>query len=444
MKKSTAILFTALFLLICLVPSVGMLLCGPSGALANEIPARAPAPLEDGKPNMEYLSGLTEYAADSFFLRRELITGYAKLQALFGQSANEDVVLGREGWLFYGEELADYAGTEPLTERELFAIAKNLSLIQEYVEGMGAEFLFSVAPNKSSLYPQYMPDWPTAETERNAQRLMVELEKQGVAFADLFEAFGEEEETLYFAHDSHWTSRGAALAADTLLEALGRENIYFEGDFSTPEPHAGDLFGMLYPAAEDGERNAPPVGLDFQEPEGIRPDSVMIETTGSGEGSLLMFRDSFGELLYPYLADGFESALFSRQAAYRLAEMLNEETDVVIIELVERNLRWLMEQPSVFPAPERTETIEEAEEGEASLSVLTSGAPEGCFMVEGELSGEPAADSPVYLMQNGRLYEALLSGESAFTACLPEEAAEACTMFWREAGGWRQCEIVLP
>ena len=443
MKKRIAILFTALFLLICLVPSVGMLLCGPSGALANEIPARVPEPMEEGKLNMEYLSGLTAYAADSFFLRRELITGYAKLQALFGQSANEDVVLGREGWLFYGDDLADYAGTKPLTERELFAAARNLSLIQEYVEGAGAQFLFTIAPNKSSLYPEYMQDWPAAETKRNAQRLMAELEKQGVAFADLFEAFGAEEETLYFAHDSHWTSRGAALAADTLMEALGRESVYFEGDFSAPEPHKGDLFEMLYPAAEDGELNAPPAGLNFQEPEGVRPDSVTIETTGGGEGSLLMFRDSFGELLYPYMADNFENAYFSRQAAYGLAESMSEETDVVIIELVERNIRWLMEQPAVFPAPERTETIEEAEEGEASLSMSTSGAPEGYFMAEGEIAGEPAADSPIYLMQNGKLYEALLSGERTFTACLPEEGAENCTVFWQEDGGWMRCEISL-
>lgn len=438
MKTRTAIIFTVLFLLICLVPSVGMLLFGPSDALANEIPARVPEPVTEGKPNTEYLSGLAEYVSDSFFLRRELITGYAELQAFFGQSANEDVVLGREGWLFYGEEMADYAGTEPMTERELFAAARNLSLIQEYVESRGAEFLFAIAPNKSSLYPDYMKGLPASETERNAQRLMDELEEQGVAFADWFETFRLEEETLYFAHDSHWNSRGAALAADTLLEALGRESAYFAGDFSASEPHTGDLFEMLYPAAEDAERNTPPAGLNFQEPQGTRPDSVTIETAGGKEGTLLMFRDSFGELLYPYLADSFENARFSRQAAYRLEEMMSGETDVVIIELVERNLRWLMEQPAVFPAPERTEEIGETEEGEASLTVSASGAPEGSLLAEGELMGKPDTDSPVYLLQNGTLYEAWLSGERTFTACLPEGGD--CTVFWRENGAWMRWE----
>ena len=40
--------FIVLFLLICLVPSAGMLLSGPSGALANEIPARSPEPVKEG------------------------------------------------------------------------------------------------------------------------------------------------------------------------------------------------------------------------------------------------------------------------------------------------------------------------------------------------------------------------------------------------------------
>ena len=76
MKSKAAFLFILLFLLICLVPSAGMLFFGPSGALANEIPARTPEPVQEGKPNMAYLTELTDYVSDTFFLRRELITGF--------------------------------------------------------------------------------------------------------------------------------------------------------------------------------------------------------------------------------------------------------------------------------------------------------------------------------------------------------------------------------
>ena len=143
--------FCVVFLLLCLVPSAGLILAGPSQARANETAARFPDITEDGRLNPDFLSELSDYVSDAFFLRQELITGYARIQALFGQSANEDVVLGREGWLFYGEEMADYAGTDPLTDREIYAAARNILLMQEYSLGLGADFLFFLAPNKSSL-----------------------------------------------------------------------------------------------------------------------------------------------------------------------------------------------------------------------------------------------------------------------------------------------------
>ena len=102
-----------------------------------------------------------------------------------------------------------------------------------------------------------------------------------------------------------------------------------------------------------------------------------------------MFRDSFGELLYPYLADSFERAHFSRQSAYDLTKIGATQADVVMIELVERNIRWLMEQPAVFPAPEREEGIPDAAEGEAFVSPARSGAPEGYIRVEGETAAQP-------------------------------------------------------
>ena len=48
------------------------------------------------------------------------------------------------------------------------------------------------------------------------------------------------------------------------------------------------------------------------------PDSITLNTVGGGEENLLAFRDSFGILLYPYLADSYANARFSRANAYTL------------------------------------------------------------------------------------------------------------------------------
>jgi len=101
MKRITVI-FTAVILLLCLVPSAGMALLGPSAARANEIaPAEPELFSRDGEFNAELLSDTAEYLDESFYLRQELITLWARVKALFGQSTESGVVLGSDGWLYY-------------------------------------------------------------------------------------------------------------------------------------------------------------------------------------------------------------------------------------------------------------------------------------------------------------------------------------------------------
>ena len=149
----------AAFLAVCLVPSAGMLLLPEGEAAANQ--ALAPAPQvfrADGSFNTQVLDEVTDYVADHFAFRQEMITAGAALDAaVFHVSAEEDVVLGREDWLFYRETLEDYLRTAPLGEQQLFGAARTLALLREYAQSRGAELYVTVAPNKASLYPEYLP-----------------------------------------------------------------------------------------------------------------------------------------------------------------------------------------------------------------------------------------------------------------------------------------------
>ena len=438
--KRTAILFTAVFLILCLVPGLGMLVLGPSGARANEAAPRAPELFDRGGAlNAGVLGDTADYLNESFALRQELITLWARVEALFGESAEDGVVLGGGGWLYYADELADFTGTEPMTERGIFAAASNLALMSEYAGSLGADFVFTVAPNKSSLYPGPIEDYPRSGGASDAARLAAELERQGVKYADLFELFNGLDGTYYFEHDSHWTSRGAAAAADAVNAALGVESAYGEGYEYETVPHSGDLFEMLYPSAADPETDDAPRGLGFTQGEGLRPDSITIDTAGSGEGTLLCFRDSFGELLYPFLAESWGAARFSRQAAYDLTAAAELSADAVVIELVERNLSWLYEQPAVFPAPARDIDAGPAEPADG-VSMEAGSAAEGYHSVTGVISAEIGVDSPVYIRYNGQSYEALLS-PGGFTAMLPGEGGGEYTVLWYNGDGLNAARI---
>ena len=416
-KRSVSLVFTILFMAACLLPAAGMALLGPSQPGANEVLSPRPALTDrDGKLNGSVLTDAAAYFGDHFGFRQELITGWAKLNAaLFRTSTAEDVILGREGWLYFAPTLGDYTRTDPMTDRELWCAARTLYLLQENARSDGGEFLFVIAPNKNSLYPDAMPLLPVEKADSNARSLFRRLEEMGVDHLDLFSVFRQEEEILYFPTDSHWNGRGAALAADALLTALGREGGYYTAEF-LPGEHKGDLYEMLYPAGKETDPDqiyAP--GFTFTGG-GKNPDAITIRTqSAAGQGSLVMYRDSFGRNLYPYLAERFESAVFSRKTDYGSTELA--PGDVLVIELVERNLRYLNQYAPAIPAPVRAAELAEAAQSAGSVR-LAAAETERYLSLEGTFSGIlPDDDSPVYVLCGNTVYEAVPRPEG-FRLCL--------------------------
>lgn len=411
-RKILCALFVAVYLLICLTPTVGMAFAGPSRPGANEQLASAPVLIRDGNLNHRYLADLTRWINHRFFLRQELISLNNAMEAtLFHTSATPDVILGENGWLYYGSTLDDYTGQNPMTPEQLQWAAGNLALVQQYCRETGKDFAFVIAPNKNALYPQNMPAYPVAR-ETNAKALLDLLAQKGVNAVDLFSAFAQQSEILYFAHDSHWNSKGAALGADCINQAFGIQSNYFEADFSGTEDHTGDLFEMLYPAGTDPEKN-PVYGdtLNYTVTQGQKADSVTIKTEGSGQGRLAVYRDSFGNLLYPYLADSAESAYFSRSVKYDLTV----EADRIVVELVERNLQYLITNAPTMPAPETA--------APTLSQILGTVRYEGTNTVRGTLPTAADADKGVYILCGDTAYQAFRLDNNTYSAMLPAQSA---------------------
>ena len=423
--KGLDLLFLCVCLALCAVLALGMLFAGPAAARANEVLASAPALRGADGLNTRFLSDVSTWLSDRFFLRQELITAHNRLLAALGGGESGDVIAGRDGWLYYSATLDDYTGADMLSDAALAAAARNLSLMRDYCEERGAQFLFVPTPNKNSLYDAAMPSYGVKAETHEAKRLLALLQAEGVPCADLFDTFGAQEEVLYFAHDSHWNARGAALAADEINRLLGRQSAYFTADFSGKTPHSGDLYEMRYPAAQDGETDFVYGGtLDYtREGSDTRPDSITINTHSDAEGTLLMFRDSFGNALYPYLADSFGTARFSRATAYNLTLAEKLGASCVVVELVERNLRYLLRFTPVMPAPERTLTGAETPAGQAALECPeTNPTLAGHILYRGALP-ESTAGAQTYLRAAGRCFEAFTDGEGGFACYLPEGLA---------------------
>lgn len=419
MKKMKNVI-SVLELMLCVSLLVGFWVLGPAKPGANEVLAGSPAAGDS------FLADTAAYYNDRFGFRQELITLNARLNAaMFHTSASEDVLLGKEGWLYYASTLADFTGSAPMTGRELFSAANNLSLIAEYCQTHGMAFGFLPMPNKNTVYPQFMGNYGATAESHDLHRLLKLLEQMGVPALDMTSLF-EGAEMLYYAHDSHWNDRGAALGADAITAFFGGDTNYGQRDFVTTAPHSGDLYEMLYPSAVDAEE-APICtnSLDFSyaDGSGTRPDSILIQTVSPKDGSLFVYRDSFGNNLYPYLADAYGNAAFSRSVVYDIPAA--EDFDCLLIELVERNLRYLIQNIPVMPAPERLLDLPAS----SGSIALTRKNAKSLTLWESTVKADAA--SPVYFVTENTAYRAFLTENDGIASMLPKDVPVIAVAYYK-------------
>ena len=424
MKRLWYILFIVVFFAACLIPSIGMLVVGPSEAAANEIPAAAPRVQKyDGSLNTAFFTDLRDFVGKGFYLRLEGITGWDTILAkVFRTSGNDDVLLGPDGWLFFGAAINDMTGSNQMTDRQIWCAARSVCLMQEYAEDHGARFVFASPCGKYTLYPRHDPSFAVVAESSNRERLQVLMEAMNVNYADLYAAFSAVDEELYWQWDSHWTEKGSALGADAILAAAGLDSNWFAGPFTTELSHTGDLYEMLFPRGRAMELSyARAEGFTFAYTSDFHGyDDMLITTECAGvDGSLMLFRDSSGRSLYPYMAESFGRAYISRANNYRLDLIDEQEATVVIAELAERTLDYLLKYPAVYAAPKREASVlAGASAVYCEITSDTSGNTTAELQKLTAELPETAVDSPVYLLVDGAVYEAI-PNEGSFTAWLP-------------------------
>ena len=299
-------------------------------------------PFHADMPSHQAQSALTvDNVGEHLALRTALITWRDRLLSLIGESGNDQVIRGR-GMLFYDQEIPDYLGLSALPEAELTDLADMLARLNDALSAEDRRLIVLLAPNKSSVYPEAMPArCLPADKPSNLTRLQAALTERGVSCLDAQAVLlaGKEQGQLYYAHDTHWNARGAWLVYGALMDQMGLPVPY--EDVSFEDGQAGDLIIMAQPGTSPVEPDAVPgIQRTYRTARPMRSlNDMRIETTSPADTpSLLVIRDSFGEGLFPYLANSIGKLVYSRVYADALSQARTAEADIVIIEIVERNI----------------------------------------------------------------------------------------------------------
>lgn len=419
MKKiKWKMIYIAGMLLICFAPLLFIKSAGMEKAAENDQVTKLPVIHEKGIWNQNYLKEMGEWFEKNFAFRQELISVNARLLSdVLGVSATEKVITGTDGWLYYSSTLEDYKGENVLSDRGAFNIARTIALIQKKVEKQGSKFVFVIPPNKNTLYNKNMPYYVKKAGETsNLKKVSEQLKKQKVNYADLYEMFKKEKETLYLKRDSHWNNKGAVLAYNAIMDAAKWPHNRYQGIKPiVKKDNMGDLSRMLYPKLAEPEENQyyPQIfSYDYIGSAKDVEDSEIITMGSCGTGSLLMYRDSFGNTLLPLMAGEFGTAKFSKLVPYYLDEEMEErKPDVVVVEKVERHIKSLGTQPPIMESSEE-KVSDDVEKKNTKTTIRSGRIGNNMYMLMGELDQRYVnTNSLIYVKitdknQKSKVYEA--------------------------------------
>lgn len=353
-KKLLGLIYLFLFFGMMLSGVLTMPFIEQDGSAEKRILAQRPSLYKaDGSVNwVDFPSQFEEWLDDHIGLRMIWMQQYAALHSALKTSVNEQVIVGQDGWLFYEPTIADYTGVDSLTENERYRVKYLLEALSRAID---APLVVFFAPNKNTLYPEYMPSgYPLSGDEHAMQWL---IDNADVNIIDSVSILSQE--GLYHLTDTHWNQKGARIGASAIIE---RVNSLTGSEGAQPDPYSaysltaytGDLGQMLFagdPPAdwqmvyEDQVQNYRYVGRYRT------PEDMTITTEGSGAPlKLLVLRDSFSNLLVESLSNAYSNVQYRRAMPLPLWDA--QEYDAVVLEMVERRIGELLEDAPCIQALE--------------------------------------------------------------------------------------------
>lgn len=442
-KKILKIVYIVLFLLALVIPGIWTFV-GRQENIGNE------ETVDFSDANyMNISEKIDSYMSTGFGFRNKLVQMNNQIYLnVFGESGEPSVIVGKDDWLFYESALHDYTGEDRLSDTELEKIARVLEIAKSAVEGQGAEFIFACAPNKMEIYGEYMPYYCYESKESgNYEKLYSALAARGITAVDLKAVLKSQaeasEEIIYHKLDSHWNNLGAAYAYEAIMQEAGLEYIDFtNSQYTVKSDFDGDLYAMLFP---NGSRKDEQVYFDreaeFYYVSKYRgPEDLLIETMAdNSEGSLLMYRDSFGNALHTFMAESFGYSVFSRALPYDLTGA--DEYSLVVLEIVERNIGNLLEYPPVIKAAKvELDNIEQTDT--EIMADFTASSGMNYITVQ---CGEIPQSTNVYIRVNGDIYEAYPCGRDADASVYVDEGitVEEVSVIYEDAGKYFETLIYL-
>lgn len=295
-----------------------------------------------------------------FQWRGTLIGWFNQARFALGDRAFGSIVRGKDGWMYFlGEQtLGNYQRTAQWDGGDLKNLQQGLDALNARLQAQGSTLLVVVAPDKSSIYSQYMPpEIPVIGKTSLYDQLLNYLARHGkTRILDLRPALinASKSQQVYYKTDTHWNIFGAFVAYQSVLQELSRSYPQLEPRpfsqfiLSPPQNNTRDMARILeMPGLQEITYSLVPKdeNLITHEvvPLGSGRDLIFSASPNSQLPSVLILHDSFFGPVVPLLEPSFSRTLSvfytgSNPPLWNAGWIDQAKPDIVIIELVERDI----------------------------------------------------------------------------------------------------------
>lgn len=305
-----------------------------------------------------------------------------------GISTNPNqAIIGKNDWLYLGDQYEKTItvtrhGTTAENLKSVKKIVLATKLWEQWLKLHGVRmYKVMLAPNKDSIYPEFLPEWAQPAADSATNTLLANI-GQGV-YVDtrpaLIAAKAQFSEPLYYKTDTHWNSLGAWVAFRAFTAEVARTELDLRGlseqqvrVSKVNERHGGDLAnflrmtGMLrdseVPIAIASKRPIETEQFDFEtgrltasggNPQVAAPQHPLLVKSKYAlyQKRVLWLRDSFGTAISPFMAAAFTETLqlhYGAMDPVLFARLVDTyKPDYVFITVVERGAlgEWFTNLP---------------------------------------------------------------------------------------------------
>jgi alginate O-acetyltransferase complex protein AlgJ len=295
---------------------------------------------------------LTDYYADRFGLRDVMLHWWQVLLVKgLSISSEATVVVGKDGWYYYTDDFVNdrFVGIAKRPTEQVDRAYATLKETIAQVREAGAKCYLVIAPDKESIYPEYLPGTVGGlDTGVQIRQLLDFSSEPEIEPIDVFRPLLAKRNVapLYYRTDSHWNNWGAFVAYEAIMDRLrvefpslhpARRDDYWVEETQEQDRDLARLLGI--PSMRD-------TGFSFVAKRKLctparRPGESAMSVYDNPEANgptLLFVHDSFGYRLIPFLNEEFRRVIAVDLAldAYHPERVAEVRPDVVIWERVER------------------------------------------------------------------------------------------------------------